>query len=358
LVTGFGAYFNRQGEPVVLNRRSSLREFGPALPCTCGWSLFGNIKDTLQESSLWNPQDGWTNPGGADKVAVSFSCSKGQLSGLEAWARTGDLSWAADAPAARLAHDFKVGGPTLSPNAACASAAHAIALGAQLIQDGRAEVVIAGAIEPEQPPIVTAAYRQVGALSKANLCRPFDRRRDGFVPGSGGGFLILEAESSARLRGTPLHGRITGWSLMADATHLTALRPDGGTIAHAIRQAVERAGQPQIGYINAHGTATKLNDIVETRGIRQVFKQNVPVSATKPVTGHLLGAAGAVEAVLCLLALNQGFAPPTLNLEEPDSECDLDYIPLRGRSLKMDACLSLNYGFGGHIGALVFEKYR
>lgn len=345
-VTGFGAYFDRQGEHVVLGPHTPLHYFGPALPAGGSWDLLSEVKRAVPKGHGWD----------TDKVAVSFSSSKGRLDGLDAWARTGDFSWPADGPAALLAREFRVGGPTLSPNAACASAAHAIALGAQLIQDGRAEAVITGAVEPEQPALVTAAYRQVGALSKSGVCRPFDRRRDGFVPGNGGGFLILEAESSARSRGAAIHGYVTGWSLKADASHLTALQPAGDTIARAIEQAVTRAGSPGIGYINAHGTATKLNDLVETRGIQQVFGKSVPVSATKPVTGHLLGAAGAVEAVICLLALQQGFLPPTLHLEEPDSECDLDYIPLHGRSLKTNACLSLNYGFGGHIGALVFEK--
>ncbi len=181
------------------------------------------------------------------------------------------------------------------------------------------------------------------------LCRPKASAR-----------LILENEEHARQRGAKIYGYVTGYDMGADATSLTGMNPSGASIARAMERALKRAGNPKIDYINAHGTATHLNDAIESRAIKSVFGNSVPVSSTKPLTGHLLGAAGAVEAVICLQAMRESYAPPTLNLEEPDNECDLDYIPVTpdscGRQLPLQTVMSLNYGFGGHIGVLIFEK--
>ncbi len=195
----------------------------------------------------------------------------------------------------------------------------------------------------------------MGALSKSGLMRPFDRNRDGFNPNGGAAYFVLESEEHARGRGAQIHGFLTGYSLKCDAHHMTSMHQSGDGIARAIEDALQRAGNPKIDYINAHGTAT-INDAVESRAIHAVFGDKVPLSSTKGQTGHLLGAAGAVEAAICLLAMRDGFAPPTLNLEEPDGEFGLDYLPLHGRTMEINAVLSLNYGFGGHIGALVLEK--
>jgi 3-oxoacyl-[acyl-carrier-protein] synthase II len=255
-----------------------------------------------------------------------------------------------------IAQTLGARGPRLSPVAACATGSHAIAMGAQLIEDSYADVAICGAIEPVLTPLVLAAYENMGALSKSHLMRPFDTRRDGFVPNVGAGCLILENEEKARGRGAQVLGYLSGWAMNADATHMTAMCPSGDSIARAIEYSMRRADVTNIDYINAHGTATKLNDETEARGIMSALGHKVAVSSTKPLTGHLLGAAGAVEAVISLLALRENFAPPTLNLEEADKECDLDLIVGKGRDVEMKSVLSLNYGFGGHIGALLFEK--
>lgn len=287
------------------------------------------------------------------RVGVVFSSSKNTFSDnrvLDLFDKT------SDAPANYLAKRIGARGPRLSPVAACATGAHAMIFGAQLIEDGYADVAICGAIEPILTPLVLAAYENMGALSKNHLMRPFDQKRDGFVPNVGAGCLILENEEKARERGAQIFGYLSGWAMNADATHMTAMCPSGSSIARAIEYSMRRANVSQIDYINAHGTATKLNDETEAHGIKSALGNNVPVSSTKPLTGHLLGAAGAVEAVISLLALRENFAPPTLNLENTNDNCDLDLVVGKGRDIEMQSVLSLNYGFGGHIGALLFTK--
>ena len=259
-ISAYGAQF--RGSPGAALARQIEREFGP---------IRAHTPD-------------------AARVAVCWASSKGDLHQL---ARGADFwAWTPDATARALARQFQIGGRCAAPNAACATGAHAIALGAQWIQDGHADLVLAGAIEPPQHPMVTAAYRNMGALSKSGVMRPFDARRDGFVPGAGGGFLVLENEGQARARGARICGFVSGWSLGCDATHMTQMAPDGETIARAIESALKRAGSLTIGYVNAHGTAT-VNDLVEARALHRVFGAGVAVSSTKPLTGHLLGAAGA-----------------------------------------------------------------
>lgn len=297
----------------------------------------------------------WLHGPNPERRAVCFGSSKGAVASWAAWAE-GEAPWPfCDGDARTMAAFAMAHGAVLSPVAACASGSHALALGAELIQNGQADIVLAGASEAPQPELLLACYRNMGALSKTGIMRPFDARRDGFIPASGGALLLLESEAHAQNRGAPIHGFLSGYSMKCDAAHLTSMSPSGDGIARAIEDALKRAGNPRIDYINAHGTAT-LNDAVESRAVQSVFGKSVPLSSTKPLTGHLLGAAGAVEAVVCLLAMRDGFAPPTLNLEERDSALDLDYIALHGREIEMDAVLSLNYGFGGHIGVLVFEK--
>ncbi len=291
-----------------------------------------------------------------ERVAVSFGSSKGWISRLPHWAEPGSQWPFCDFEARSLSAKVGAFGPVLCPVAACATGAHALSLGAKLIATGRADLVLAGASEPLQPEIILAAYKNMGALSKSGVMRPFDRRRDGFLPASGAALFTLESEAHARGRGAKIHGFLSGSSMHCDATHMTSMSPGGDSIARAIEDALQAAGNPCIDYINAHGTATRANDILEARAIERVFGKRVPVSSTKPLTGHLLGAAGAVEAAICLLAMRDDFAPPTLNLEEMDCALSLDFLPLRGRKVGINAVLSLSYGFGGHIGALVFEK--
>ncbi len=284
------------------------------------------------------------------RIGVCFASSKGDLNRLE----SGDfLGSFADAQASRLAHKLGALGRICAPNAACASGAHAIALGASWIASGDADLVLAGALEPPQHPLVTAAYRNMGALSKSGIMRPFDVARDGFVPTEGGGFVVLASEAFARANDLPVRAYVGGWSLACDAHHITRMAPSGESIERAIRGSLEMAGAPPIDYVNAHGTAT-INDVIEARALHRVLGGNVAVSSTKPLTGHLMGAAGAVEAVLCLQAMENRLAPPTLNLENVDAQIELDLVVGQGRNMEIGASLSLNYGFGGHIGCLVF----
>ena len=290
----------------------------------------------------------------ADKsrVGICFTSSKGD------WTRFQNGEFLAalpDAPALNFARQFGALGRIMAPNAACASGTHAIALGAQWIKNGDADLVLTGATEPPQHPMITAAYRNMGALSRSGTMRPFDVARDGFVADAGGGFLVLANERFARESALQIRGFVGGWSFACDATHITQMAPSGVSIERAIRQSLKMAGEPSIAYINAHGTATA-NDIIEARALNRVFGSAVAVSSTKPLTGHLMGAAGAVEAVLCLEAMENQIAPPTLNLENVDSGMDLDLVTGRGRTMEIGASLSLNYGFGGHIGCLVMLK--
>ncbi|HEX9997568.1 MAG TPA: beta-ketoacyl-[acyl-carrier-protein] synthase family protein [Abditibacterium sp.] len=282
------------------------------------------------------------------QCAVSFGSSKGYapFCGF-------DDARAYETDALQIARHGFVSSAVLCPVAACATGAHALALGAAMISRGQYELVLAGASEKLQPPEILAAYRNMGALSKSGVMRPFDTRRDGFLPSFGSAILLLESEARARNRGAEIHGFLTGYSLHCDAHHMTSMCPSGDSIARAIENALNMAGNPQIDYINAHGTAT-VNDAIETRAIKSVFGTSVPISSTKPLTGHLLGAAGAIEAVICLGAMRDGFAPPTLNLEETDLEAD--FVRGEARKIEIGTCLSLSYGFGGHIGVLVLEK--
>ena len=325
-----------------------------------GWQ---NVGHELRHIGLWTGARlrpgihlmGGTVAGDPTRVAVVFSSSKNRLV-FRGKGNPDVLGASSDHSGNVIAQKIGARGPRLSPVAACATGAHAMAIGAQLIQDGYADVAICGAIEPVLTPLVLAAYDNMGALSKNGVMRPFDTKRDGFVPNVGAGCLILENEEKARQRGATIHGYLSGWAMNADATHMTAMCPSGDSIARAIEYSMRRADVSSIDYINAHGTATKLNDETEVRGIRLALGNKVAVSSTKPMTGHLLGAAGAVEAVISLLALRENFAPPTLNLEDIDNECDLDLVVGKGREIEMQSVLSLNYGFGGHIGALLFEK--
>ena len=291
------------------------------------------------------------------RLGVVVGSSKGDLALLDGWSEHQNPEWMGDCLALRLARALGAQGPILAPNAACATGSHALALGAQMIQNGRADIVLAGALEFAQHPLVLAAYRNMGALSKSGKMRPFDARRDGFVANSGAGLVILESPTHAQKRGAKIHGFLSGFSLKCDATHLTSMNPSGETIARAIEDALQKAGKPQIDYVNAHGTATRLNDLTEARALQSVFGRGVAVSSTKGLTGHLLGAAGAVEAILSLQTLRDGVLPPNLGLEQVDEEFDLDFV-LTPRAANVKAVLSLNYGFGGHIGALILESAK
>jgi 3-oxoacyl-[acyl-carrier-protein] synthase II len=287
----------------------------------------------------------------------------------------------AGAGALSMRHDLR--GPSFAVSSACASGAHAIGSALRMLQSGEADAVVAGGSEAGLTPLARAAFGALDALSQTGISRPFDARRDGFVMGEGAAVLVLEREHAARARGARVLGRIRGYGASSDAHHITAPREDGAGQAAAMGAALADAGvtAEQIDYVNAHGTSTPLNDRAETHAIKLALgehAQRIPVSSTKSAIGHLLGAAGAVEAVATLLALRDRIAPPTLGLSEPDDELDLDYVPGAARPLGVgggraggsahggDAAtaggerpvlaLSNSFGFGGHNAVLCLES--
>lgn len=257
-------------------------------------------------------------------------------------------------------------GANYSTVSACASSAHAIGDAARIIERGDADVMIAGGTEAAVTPLSMAGFGAMKAMSTRNddpsrASRPFDATRDGFVMGEGAGFLILEGREIAEARGARILGSVAGFGMSADAYHITAPAPNGEGAQTAMRLAIADAGaHPEdIGYINAHGTSTPQNDKSETAAIRSVLGEQadrIVVGSTKSMTGHLLGAAGAVEAVVCVMVCLEERIPPTINLEHPDPECDLDYAPEGVRERPVDLALSNSFGFGGHNVCLAFRR--
>jgi len=255
-------------------------------------------------------------------------------------------------------------GINYAPVSACATGNHAIGEAGEAIRRGDADVIIAGGFDCGVTPLGLAGFCAARSLSTRNddpeaASRPFDAERDGFVMGEGGGALVLEELAHARARGARIYAELAGYGASADAYHLTAPAPDGYGARRAMLQALERAGMPPDGvdYINAHGTSTELGDAAETGAIKQVFGADAPpVSSTKSMTGHLLGGAGALEAVICVRALCDGVIPPTINYDTPDPACDLDYVPNTARSATLRAVVSNSFGFGGHNATLLFRR--
>ncbi|NIV33577.1 MAG: beta-ketoacyl-ACP synthase II [Anaerolineae bacterium] len=259
-------------------------------------------------------------------------------------------------------------GLTLSVVSACASGTHAIGEAARLIRTGAAPVVICGGSEAGMHPLALAAFGNMQAVSRRNdeperASRPFDADRDGFVIGEGAGVLVLESLTHARKRGARIYAELTGYGASTDASHITAPDERGAGAALSMERALRDGDlEPEeIDYINAHGTSTPLNDAIETRAIHKVFGQyafRIPISSTKSMIGHLLGAAGAVEAIACIKSLETGVIHPTINYETPDPECDLDYVPNQARETHPRSVLSNSFGFGGHNGTLVFAAWE
>lgn len=249
---------------------------------------------------------------------------------------------------------------------ACAASTHAIGEAYRSIKHGYADAIIAGGAEAAFAPVCFSGFANMTALStrtdKDRCSTPFDKERDGFVMGEGAAFLILEELDHALARGAKIYGEIAGYGTTCDAYHITSPSPTGEGAAAAMQMAIDDAGitPADIGYINAHGTGTPYNDLFETLAIKTVFGQdayNVPISSTKSMTGHLLGAAGAIEAVVCVKSINDGVIPPTINLEVPDEELDLDYVPGAARAKEVEYALSNSLGFGGHNGTIIVKKY-
>jgi len=259
-------------------------------------------------------------------------------------------------------------GPIITSTAACASGNYAFLEALRLLRLGEAQAVIAGGTESAIFPLGLASLGRAGALSSQNddpqrASRPFDKDRDGFVSGEGAAVMVMETEEHARQRGAHIYAEVASGAITGDAYHITAPDPDGDGAARAMRQALENASMApeEIDCIFAHGTATPLNDAVETKAIKTVFGDHayrLAISATKSMVGHIMGAAGAISALAAVLAIRDGVIPPTINYETPDPECDLDYVPNVARQQKVNATLINGFGFGGQNVAVIIRKYE
>ena len=267
-----------------------------------------------------------------------------------------------------IAIKYRFKGPNYCTVSACASSAHAIGDAFRLIRYGDADVMIVGGSEAPIIPTAVAGFSSMKALSTRNeepekASRPFDRDRDGFVMGEGAAVLVLEEYEHAMRRGAKIYAEIVGYGATADAYHITAPCVDGEGAIKCMLRALEDAklSPDEVDYINAHGTSTKLNDAVETLAIKKVFGERaykIPISSTKSMIGHLLGAAGAIEALATIMTIHTGIIHPTINYENPDPECDLDYVPNEARKKEVNVAISNSFGFGGHNVCLVFKKFE
>ena len=267
-----------------------------------------------------------------------------------------------------IAIQYGIKGPNLSIVTACATGAHSIGDAFRVIQYGDADVMVAGGTGANLTPLSVGGFNALKALSTRNdapekASRPFDKERDGFVIGEGAGIVILEELEHARMRRATIYAEVAGYGYNGDAYHITAPCPDGDGSMRCIRMALKDAGisPDEVDYINAHGTSTDLNDSSETLAIKGVFGERaykIPVSSTKSMTGHLLGAAGAVEAIFITLAIRDQVCPPTINYEYPDPECDLDYVPNTAREHAINVAVSNSFGFGGTNAVLVFKRFE
>jgi 3-oxoacyl-[acyl-carrier-protein] synthase II len=259
----------------------------------------------------------------------------------------------ADMAAGIVAIHTRAGGPNYAIVSACASGSHGIGEASEIIKRGDAVAMLAGGSEATITPLTMGAFCQIKATSERNdepekACRPFDLGRDGFVMGEGSVMLVLEELEHAKKRGARILAEISGYGASADMYHFTAPQPEGKGAIRAMKKALDKSGVElsEVGYVNAHGTSTKLGDVAETK---------LAVSSTKSVHGHLLGAAGAIEAAACILAIDRGLLPPTINLDNPDPDCDLDYVPNKARKADVKVALSNSFGFGGHNASLVIK---
>jgi 3-oxoacyl-[acyl-carrier-protein] synthase II len=271
-----------------------------------------------------------------------------------------------DMTAGRVAIEFGARGPNFAAVSACASSGNAIGEAAEWIRRGDSVAVIAGGTEASICRIGIATFNAMQAMSTRNdepekASRPFDKDRDGFVMGEGSGMLILEDYEHARARGAHIYAEVVGYGATDDACDIVQPDPTGTGACRSVQRALRRSGfgPDDVDYVNAHGTSTQLNDAAETRAVKAALgprAATVPISSTKSMTGHLLGAAGGVEAIFTILSIRDNFVPPTINLDEPDPECDLDYVPNVGRAAHVDVAISTSYGFGGHNACLAFAR--
>jgi beta-ketoacyl-acyl-carrier-protein synthase II len=269
--------------------------------------------------------------------------------------------------AGMIAIDQQIKGPCFSVASACASGSDGIGTAFLMLKAGMIDAALAGAAEMTICAVGVAAFDRVGAMSRRNddysmTPQPFDKNRDGLVMGEGAAVLVLERESDARARGANILAELAGYGATADAFHVTAPHEQGAGGSAAMRMALDsaRADIDELGYINAHGTGTLLNDQSETRAVKAAFGEkaySIPISSTKSMTGHMMGATGALEVIFCVQAVREGILPPTVHYETPDPECDLDYIPNQAREKKIDLAISNAFGFGGHNAVLAIRKY-
>jgi len=315
----------------------------------------------------------------SDRVGVSTGCGLGGLSILEEITRVVDNKgpkrvtpffipmMIGNMAPGMISIQFGAKGPNASVATACAAGSHAIGDAYNMIKRGAADAMIAGGVESTITPTGIAGFNSMKALSTRNddptkASRPFDRDRDGFVVGEGSGILILENLEDALERGADIYAEVLGYGMSGDGYHITSPPPDGDGAVRCIRAALKDAGisYKNVDYINAHGTSTPLNDLYETRALKTVFKEkaySIPVSSTKSMTGHLLGGAGGIEGVFSTLSIHRSIIPPTINYENRDAECDLDYVPNVARKKEVRIAMSNSFGFGGTNAALVFKKF-
>jgi 3-oxoacyl-[acyl-carrier-protein] synthase II len=320
------------------------------------------------------------SPENADRVGVMVSAGMGGLPAIEKYHKVylerGSRKITPffipmliiNEAAGHISIRYGAKGPNICVVTACATGTHSIGEAFKWIQRGDADAMIAGGTESCICPLGVGGFNAMKALSTRNseperASRPFDAERDGFIMGEGAGVVILEDLEFAKKRGARIYAEVIGYGASSDAYHITTPAPNGEGAARCMKMALKDAGiaPTDMGYINAHGTSTKFGDELETIAIKTVFGDHaykIPVSSTKSMTGHLLGAAGGVEAVISVLAMDRGVLPPTINLENPDPECDLDYIPNRARKAQVEVTMSNSFGFGGTNACVIFRKYR
>ena len=264
--------------------------------------------------------------------------------------------------------EFGLKGPNLCISTACAAGTHGIGQAFQLIRHGVSDVVVCGGVEAVVTEMSIAGFNAMKALSTRNdeptrASRPFERDRDGFIVGEGAGILVLEEMEQALERGAKIHAEVVGFGMSSDAYHMTAPPPGGEGAVRCMQAALDDAGMSpgDVHYINAHGTSTEFNDLYETQAIKTVFRElakKIPVSSTKSMTGHLLGGAGGIEAIYSILAIQNDMLPPTMNYDNPDPECDLDYVPNKARPARIDSAMSNSFGFGGTNATLIVKAFQ
>lgn len=368
LKTRFGGEVN-EFDPVALFGRKEARRMDPTTQFALaagGWAL-ADAGISVTDSNR-------------DKIGVVMGCGLGNLhtllEGVELVKNKGldRLSpffvpmMLADAPAAALSMAYGLRGTNMAIATACAAGNNAIGEAAKIIQRGDADVMLAGGSESPLHAIIIAGFDATGALSNfpgdpMQACRPFDRNRDGFVVSEGAAVVILEAWEHAQARGARIYAEFLGYGTSADAYHVSAPPEDANGAVRAMQMALADAGisPPSVNYINAHGTGTQLNDKSETVAIKTVFGEaayTIPISSTKSTHGHLLGAAGALEAIVCVMALCAGTLPPTINYTTADPDCDLDYVPNHARLANLQVVMSNGFGLGGHNATIILGKHK